>query len=84
MRILELGNGIMLRGLIFENNQADITNGHPGIVLIPTGELDDFAYCVHATSDTNRYNEEIEKFFVSSKFLKKTYRNLITKMAEHK
>jgi len=76
MKILELGNGIMLRGLIFENNEVDITNGHPGIVLIPTDEFDDFSYCVHATSDTNRYNEDIEKFFVSSKFFKKTYINL--------
>jgi len=76
MNILGLGDSILLRGLVFDNNQADIINGHPGVVLIPTDELDDFSYCVHCTSNAGLYNENMQRYYVSKKFKKTTYINL--------
>lgn len=76
MNILEMGQLFYKKNLIFEQNIADI-DVHPVIILLPTDINDEYAYCLHGTSDRNRYNNNKEMYYVyRDRLPKTTYLNL--------
>lgn len=62
MQVHSYGEIIWCREVIFENGKYDRLGRHPGIVILPTSENEEFAYCLCMTSDKKRANREKYKF----------------------
>lgn len=77
MKIREYGEVILCRNIIFEDNKYDVEKGHPGIVILPTSEKDDNAFCLYMTTDKKRAWREKEKYIkYTGKAEKDSYVNL--------
>ena len=72
MKILDYGDIIALRNIVFEDGKYDIEESHPGIVLLPTTEKDEEVVCLYMTSDKYRARRNANKYIrANSKIIKK-------------
>lgn len=62
MRVLKAGDIISCTNIVFADGRADLGGRHPGIVLLPTDEMDDEAYCLYMTTDEKRARYEADKY----------------------
>lgn len=77
MNIREYGEVILCRKITFEDNKYDLEKGHPGIVLLPTSEKDDNAFCLYMTTDKKRSQKEKNKYIkYTGSAVKDSYVNL--------
>lgn len=78
MQIKPFGEVVLCKDITFEDSgKYDLEQGHPGVVLLPTNEEDEYAYCIFMTSDKKRANREKERFIkYSGKSVKESYLNL--------
>lgn len=76
MQIRDYGEVVLCKNITFEDNKYDVKGGHPGIVLLPTSDKDDYAYCLYMTSDRKRAQRENDKYIDSKEGKKKSYINL--------
>lgn len=77
MNILDYGSIILLKNITFEDGKYDLEGGHPGIVLLPTNETQEEAFCLYMTSDKNRAKKEEYKYAeCKSKTLKQSFINI--------
>lgn len=54
MEILNYGSIVPCRDIRFEDGQCDMQTNHPGVVLLPTSEQEDMAFCLYMTSDEKK------------------------------
>lgn len=55
MNILNCGDVIWATDIIFKDGNHDIEErGHPAIVLFPTSEEDESAFCIYMTSNRRK------------------------------
>jgi len=77
MQVHGYGEIIWCREVIFENGKYDRLGRHPGIVIIPTSENEESAYCLHMTSDQQRTNRNKSKYVECKAAVKRgTYINI--------
>lgn len=62
MVICNYGEVVLCRGIQFEDKKIDLKIGHPGIVLLPTSEKEQYLYCLYMTSDEIRMSKEKQKY----------------------
>lgn len=78
MQIKKYGEVVLCKDITFEDSRRyDLEQGHPGIVLLPTNEEDEYAYCIFMTSDKKIASKNKEKFIkYYGKSVKESYLNL--------
>lgn len=78
MKVKKFGEVVLCKDITFKDNgRYDLEQGHPGIVLLPTNEEDEYAYCIFMTSDKKRASEDKEKYIkYCGKSVKESYLNL--------
>ena len=77
MNILDYGEVVPCRNIMFEDNKIDVKLGHPGIVILPTSENEEEAYCLYMTSNKARAKREKNKYVkFDGKLPKESYVNL--------
>lgn len=78
MKVKKFGEVVLCKDITFKDSgRYDLEQGHPGIVLLPTNEEDEYAYCIFMTSDKKRASEDKEKYIkYCGKSVKESYLNL--------
>ena len=62
MNVRNYGEVIFCKNIKFEDDQCDLEQGHPGVVLLPTNFKDEKVFCIYMTSDQLRAEKESEKY----------------------
>lgn len=77
MNIRNYGEIVFCKNIIFEDNKYDFKQGHPGVVLLPTTEMEEDVICLYMTSDRKRTEREKDKYIkYEGKAVKDSYINL--------